>query len=120
LGADVIKVEHPLSRGLGTSGASAAERGPSADWQWGQLAPATIRAEVFPDADPGQRPWNRMGIWNKMNRNKQSLSLEAKTHDGRRVLDRLFEGTDLVLHNFTPRGARSLGIDPETLAQTSN
>ncbi len=109
LGLDVVKVEHPYSRGLGMSGAvpDPGDR----PWQWGDLAPAPIRSEIFPDADPGEHPWNRMGIWNKMNRGKRSLCLDAKAPHGDEILRRIIESSDVVVHNYSPRGATSLGID---------
>ena len=109
LGVDVVKVEHPASRGLRTGPL------PDREWHWGDYAPPSVRAEVFPDADPGEHRWNRMGLWNKMNRNKRSLALDAKAPGGAEALDRLIAGADLLFHNFTPRGARSLGIGPERL-----
>jgi crotonobetainyl-CoA:carnitine CoA-transferase CaiB-like acyl-CoA transferase len=111
LGVEVIKVEHPLSRGFGTGGNQA----PDSTWRWGELAPPAIRAEVFPHAEPGERRWNRMGTWNKMNRSKRSLCLDAKPTEGVEVLQALLASADLVMHNYTPRGARSLGIDPDHL-----
>ena len=98
---------------VGTAAARAA-------WRRGRGAstrPPQIRADVFPDADPGERRWNRMGIFNKMNRNKRSLALDAKAPGGARGARpaRSSRPTSLV-HNFTPRGARSLGIAPEQLA----
>ena len=111
LGVEVIKVEHPLSRGFGTGGnATTGDR-----WRWGELGPPAIRAEIFPLAEPGERRWNRMGTWNKMNRSKRSLCLDAKPAEGAAVLEALIASADVVVHNFTPRGARSLGIDPEHL-----
>jgi len=112
LGVDVVKVEHPASRGFATSG-NYADIPP---WNWGELAPPVVRAEIFPDADPGAHPWNRMGVWNKMNRSKRSLCLDAKDDAGAAVLDALLADADLVVHNYTPRGAASLGIAPERLA----
>jgi crotonobetainyl-CoA:carnitine CoA-transferase CaiB-like acyl-CoA transferase len=106
LGVDVVKVEHPASRGLRETPPPAADPA----WRWGELAPASVRAEVYPDADPGRRPWNRMGLWNKMNRSKRSVALDAKTDEGALILRRLIAGADVVLHNYSPRGARSLGI----------
>jgi crotonobetainyl-CoA:carnitine CoA-transferase CaiB-like acyl-CoA transferase len=111
LGVDVVKVEHPASRGF-RSGPL-----PDRDWHWGEYAPPSVRAEVFPDADPGEHRWNRMGLWNKMNRSKRSLALDAKAPGGAEALDRLIAHADLLFHNFTPRGARSLGIDPERLGE---
>jgi len=114
LGMQVLKVEHPTARGLGTGGFSAGlARGD--DWRWGELAPAHIRSEVYPDAEPGERPWNRMGVWNKMNRGKQSLCLDAKADGGGEVLRRLIERADVLLNNYSPRGAKSLGINDERL-----
>lgn len=110
LGLDVIKVEHPTSRGLGTAGFSPGMKA-NGDWTWGALAPPNVRAEVYPDADPGDQPWNRMGIWNKMNRGKRSLCVDAKAEGGSEVLDRLIASADLLFHNFSPRGAKSLGIN---------
>lgn len=113
LGVDVVKVEHPGSRGPRTGPV------PTPGWRWGEYAPPSVRAEVFPDADPGERRWNRMGLWNKLNRNKRSLCLDAKAPGGPEVLDRLIAAGDLLVHNFTPRGARSLGIDPDRLAHVN-
>lgn len=115
LGAQVLKVEHPASRGLGTTG-KASQIGGSADWKWGTLPNPQIRAEVFPSADPGERWWNRMGVWNKMNRGKRSLCIDAKTDDGKQILAQLVARADVLVHNFTPRGAASLGIDAASLA----
>jgi crotonobetainyl-CoA:carnitine CoA-transferase CaiB-like acyl-CoA transferase len=116
LGAHVVKVEHPASRGLGTTG-KASQIGGSSAWKWGTLPNPQIRAEVFPSADPGDHWWNRMGVWNKMNRGKRSLCIDAKTPDGKDVLAKLVERADVVVHNYTPRGAASLGIDADSLAR---
>jgi crotonobetainyl-CoA:carnitine CoA-transferase CaiB-like acyl-CoA transferase len=111
LGADVLKVEHPTSRGLGVT----APTSPRPPWQWGTLPDPLIRSAVYPDADPGERWWNRMGLFNKLNRGKKSLSLDAKTGEGAGILRSLIAQADVVLHNYTPRGARSLGIDHPSL-----
>ena len=116
LGAQVLKVEHPASRGLGTTG-KASQIGGSSDWKWGTLPNPQIRAEVFPSADPGDHWWNRMGVWNKMNRGKRSLCIDAKTDYGKDVLGRLVARADVLVHNYTPRGAASLGIDAASLAR---
>ena len=113
LGADVIKVEHPTSRGVAVSPPD-----PDADpdpWTKGQLPPVSIRNGVFPDGDPGADWWNRMGYFNKMNRSKRSLCLDIKAPGGRDVFERLVATADIVINNYSPRGVRSLGIDHETL-----
>jgi crotonobetainyl-CoA:carnitine CoA-transferase CaiB-like acyl-CoA transferase len=105
LGAEVIKVEHPASRGLPVNAEFAD------GWQWGDLPHPQIRFPVFPDARPGERWWNRSGMFNKMNRNKRSVSVDAKAAEGRAILDALIASSDVVVHNYSPRGAASLGID---------
>jgi crotonobetainyl-CoA:carnitine CoA-transferase CaiB-like acyl-CoA transferase len=56
-------------------------------------------------------------VWNVMNRGKRSLALEAKTPEGRVILERVVGGADIVLHNYSPRGAASLGIDANAVAK---
>ncbi len=105
LGLEVIKVEHPLGRGPQV-GAQ-----PASPLEWGVLPDPLIRAPIYPHAEPGARRWNRSGVINKLNRGKCSLCLDAKASGGDEVLARLLASVDVVLHNFSPRGAESLGID---------
>ena len=108
-GADVVKVEQPTSRGVGSDARRRRIGAPG--WTWGTTVDPTIRAEIFPNADPGERFWNRSGIWNKMNRGKRSLALEGKAPGGKEVLERLLQHADIVLNNYSPRGAASLGVN---------
>jgi crotonobetainyl-CoA:carnitine CoA-transferase CaiB-like acyl-CoA transferase len=110
-GADVIKIEHPTSRGLALSAGMKADP----NWRRGQLPDPTLRNAVFPDNDPGEHWWNRLGYFNKINRTKRSLCLDLKAPGGREVFDELVRRSDVVLNNYSPRGVRSLGIDHETL-----
>ncbi len=112
LGADVIKVEHPTSRGIGMSGGAMDD---SAPWEWGTLPDAQVRTGIFPHAKPGDRWWDRMGHWNKLARGKRSLCLDAKAQGGGEVLRRLIARSDVVLNNYSPRGAASLGLDPASV-----
>ncbi len=105
LGLEVIKVEHPTGRGPALGAL------PEAPLEWGVLPDPLIRAPVYPQAEPGERRWNRSGLINKLNRGKKSLCLDAKAPGGEDVLARLLASADVVLHNFSPRGADSLGID---------
>ncbi len=116
LGAEVIKVEHPGSRGVGSEARTKLIGGPPG-WHRGEPVPPQIRAEVFPDADPGERFWNRSGVWNKMNRGKRSLAMEAKTPEGKAILEQVLTDADIVLHNYSPRGATSLGVDAPAVAK---
>ncbi|MCP2260116.1 Crotonobetainyl-CoA:carnitine CoA-transferase CaiB [Streptoalloteichus tenebrarius] len=46
---------------------------------------------------------------------KESIALDVRHPDGRRVLDRLLARADVVLCNYSPAAARRLGVDAETL-----
>jgi len=107
LGLEVIKVEHPVGRGPRPPELAV----PPPPFEWGVLPDPLIRAAIFPNADPGERRWNRSGVINKLNRGKRSLCLDVKAAGGEAVLARLLASADVVLNNFSARGADSLGID---------
>ncbi len=115
LGADVIRVEHPGARGNGRRPDGSPMRAPEG-WRWGELPPPAYRAGIFPDADPGERPWNRNGPFNKMQRNKRSLALDLQAEAGREVFRRLLAEADILLDNYRPRALDRLGFDFETVA----
>ena len=83
----------------------------------GKLPGPIFRSGIYPDADPGEHPWNRQGIFNKMHRNKQSLCIDLKTTPGREVFVDLVRISDIVLDNYSPRGVASLGLDYEQLSK---
>lgn len=115
LGADVIRVEHPGARGSGLRPDGSPMRAPEG-WRWGELPPPAYRAGIFPDADPGERPWNRNGPFNKMQRNKRSLALDLQDEAGRDVFRRLIAEADILLDNYRPRALDRLGFDFEAVA----
>ncbi len=97
LGAEVIKVEAPNGRG-----------------------PASVppgSPGYFPDGDPGERPYNRQGLTNKFNRNKQSLAVDLKTPEGVEVVRRLVDRSDVLVENFSARAMPSLGLGHEALRE---
>ncbi|WP_433377889.1 CaiB/BaiF CoA transferase family protein [Streptosporangium sp. CA-115845] len=49
------------------------------------------------------------------NRNKESLTLDAKAPRGRRVLEALLARADVFVHNLVPGAASRLGLDGATL-----
>lgn len=99
LGADVIKVEAPAGRGP-----RVVPRG----------APG-----YFADDDPGDRPWNRNGLNNKLNRNKRSLAIDLKAPEGREAFLRLVAQSDVVIENFSARAMPSLGLGYDTLREVN-
>ncbi len=50
-----------------------------------------------------------------INRNKQSLSLDFKHPEGRRILDALLPRVDVVVENFRPGTLEAVGLDGATL-----
>ena len=91
LGAEVIKIEAPTGRG-----------------------PAVVArgaAGYHPDGDPGDRPWNRQGLTNKLNRNKKGLAVDLKDERGRELLLQLVAQADVVIENFSARAMPSLRLD---------
>ena len=115
LGADVVRVEHPGARGNGLRPDGSPMRAPEG-WRWGELPPPAYRAGIFPDADPGERPWNRNGPFNKMQRNKRSLALDLQDESGREVFRRLLAEADILLDNYRPRALDRLGFDFEAVS----
>jgi itaconate CoA-transferase len=49
------------------------------------------------------------------NRSKQSLALDVKSSEGKRVLDALLPRADVFLQNLAPGAAKRLGLDAATL-----
>lgn len=99
LGAEVVKVEGPW-RPDGT-------RGP---------ATTVERAPIYPDSQPGERPYNRAALFNELNRNKHGVALDAATPRGREVLRALIAHADLLVENFSPRVLPNWGLDDAALA----
>jgi crotonobetainyl-CoA:carnitine CoA-transferase CaiB-like acyl-CoA transferase len=118
LGAEVVHLEHASSRGVGTTGVGGFRVSEEiGDWKWGDLPGPVFRSGIYPDADPGERPWNRQGMFNKMQRNKLSLCMDVKTPEGHEALIELIKVSDIVLDNFSPRGIRGMGLDWESLKE---
>jgi itaconate CoA-transferase len=51
------------------------------------------------------------------NRSKESLAIDVKSDEGKRVLDALLPQADVFLQNLAPGAARRLGLDGATLVE---
>jgi crotonobetainyl-CoA:carnitine CoA-transferase CaiB-like acyl-CoA transferase len=89
LGAEVIKIE-ALQRLDQTRGSA-----------WG----------LWPDNDPGDRPWDRGGPFCTLNRGKRSLVLDLSMEEGRSILCDLVRISDVLIENYTARVMRGWGLD---------
>ena len=66
---------------------------------------------VFPDDDPGERPWNRTALMNDLGRNRLGLTLELDKPEGVDVFKKLVKISDVVLNNYSPRVMPNFGLD---------
>jgi crotonobetainyl-CoA:carnitine CoA-transferase CaiB-like acyl-CoA transferase len=66
---------------------------------------------VYPDDDPGERPYDRNSMGNDFNRNKLDITLELNTPEGVDIFKKLVKISDIVLENFSPRVMPNFGLD---------
>ncbi|MEX1254171.1 MAG: CoA transferase [Dehalococcoidia bacterium] len=94
MGAQVIKVESP----------------DTFDPIRGPRRPASPRAGVYPDRDPGERPYNRHAYFNERNRNKLGMTIDLKRPEGRELLLKLAAISDVLVENFSTGAMERLGL----------
>jgi crotonobetainyl-CoA:carnitine CoA-transferase CaiB-like acyl-CoA transferase len=96
LGAEVIKVEsiQRIARGPIRPGAT---------------------ASGYPDGDPGERPWNRQGAFNVVNRSKLGITLDLTRPSGVDAFSELAAVSDVLVCNYAYGVLDSFGFDYESL-----
>ena len=99
LGAEVIKVESA-----------------SRPDTW-RMHNAVFQAKRFPDGKAGERPHNRVALFNSQNHNKLGLSLDIKHPKGLAAMHRLAAKADVVICNFTAGTLTRMGVGYEALKQ---
>ena len=98
LGAEVVKVDTRAERDYAT-----------------ELDLAARLQAMYPNADPGDEPWNRGGFHGQLNRNKHSVALDLGSAEGKEQFLALVETADCLVENFTPKVMPSLGLGHEVL-----
>lgn len=93
MGAEVIKIEAPFR------------------------PDGRIGGGYLPDNDPGERPWNRNGVFHKNNRSKLDIALDLQQPEGKALFERLVMTADLVVENYTPRVMAQFGLAYEDLVK---
>lgn len=92
---------------------------------FGTMLLADMGAEVIkveaPSGDMGRSvppvtAQNYGPFFASVNRNKSSVVLDLKTDTGQEALEELVRKSDIVFNNFSPKAARSLGVDHATLS----
>src|SRR5262245_16978452 len=68
---------------------------------------------LYPQGEPGERPWNRTGHYVHRNGNKRSLTLDLATERGKTLFLRLLPLCDVLIENYraTVMDRLSLGYD---------
>ncbi len=83
------------------------------------LGAEVVKVENPKGGDPF-RAWDlggdRPNFW-AYNRGKKSVTLNLRTPEGREMFYQLARGTDVVMENYRPGVAKSLGIEYETLGK---
>ncbi|MGI0085918.1 MAG: CaiB/BaiF CoA transferase family protein, partial [Nitrososphaerales archaeon] len=54
-------------------------------------------------------------VW--LNRNKKSITLNLKTKEGKKILERLLKKSDVFVQNLGPGGAQKLGFGPKRVCK---
>jgi crotonobetainyl-CoA:carnitine CoA-transferase CaiB-like acyl-CoA transferase len=108
LGAEVIRVDNPWIFPSATRGVLAR---PTRE----MVADLGGIFGGYPDADPGDRPWNRVALFNAHARNKRSVTLDLRKEEGRETLLRLAERCDLMVENNSVDLIDKLGIGWDVL-----
>ncbi|MDY6912593.1 MAG: CoA transferase [Chloroflexota bacterium] len=74
---------------------------------------------VYPDGDPGEKPYNRSAYYNELNRSKLAVSLDLSKDQGREVFKRFVKISDVIIENFSPRVMANFGLDYPVLEKVN-
>jgi formyl-CoA transferase/CoA:oxalate CoA-transferase len=95
--------------------------GPYCTMLLGDMGARVIKIEQ-PDRGDDTRAWgppfvgSESAYFLSINRNKESVTLDFKDPEGRRILDQLIASADVVVENFRPGAMTRLGLDYAALA----
>lgn len=80
------------------------------------LGARVIKVELI-----GGDPFRRMGLGGlgagRVNAGKESISIDLKSSEGQKILHKLIEKTDILIHNYRPGVPERLGIGYEELSK---
>jgi crotonobetainyl-CoA:carnitine CoA-transferase CaiB-like acyl-CoA transferase len=103
MGAEVIKVESCSRLDI--------SRGPA--------RPGPESARLYPNDEPGERPWNRAGHYVHRNGNKLSLTLDLAAARGKELFLRLVTVCDALFENYRASVMDRLGLGYAALSQAN-
>jgi crotonobetainyl-CoA:carnitine CoA-transferase CaiB-like acyl-CoA transferase len=92
------------------------------DLTWGVAGPLGVLqlaeqgADVIKVEPPGGDPFRDHPGYTVWNRSRRSVTLNLKTDEGREILLRLLDDTDVLAESFRPGVTSRLGFDYDTLS----
>ncbi len=110
-GAEVIRVESLQHFANATRGLMAR---PSPEIVTAQML--STAGLGYPDADAGERPWNRSSAFNHHSRNKLSMTIDLSRPEGQEVFERLVAVSDGLIENNLPQNIERLDVNWERLS----
>ncbi len=107
LGAEVIRVENPWILPPTTKGYEARPT----------IANPGFLGSLYGSAVPDRpdRPWNRHAMNNSLGRNKLSCTIDTRRSEGRELVLRLAEKSDVFIDNFKAEGLTRIGLQTSDL-----
>ena len=69
----------------------------------------------YPNAEPGEEPWNRNGWFNCLHMSKYDITLELTQKAGRRIFEQLVSISDVLIENFRQGSLARLGYTYDAL-----
>jgi crotonobetainyl-CoA:carnitine CoA-transferase CaiB-like acyl-CoA transferase len=91
--------------------------GPSCTMVLADLGAEVIKIEPAPAGDPTRKLAGfGLGYFGYFNRNKQSLSIDLKSEQGREAVLKLIAESDVLVENFAPGTMDRLGLGYDTLS----
>ena len=73
--------------------------------------PSPDVGNVYPNGDPGLRPFDRNAAYNSVNTGKMGITLDLNDDDARSALFELVSISDIVAENFSARVLPNLGLE---------
>ncbi len=74
---------------------------------------------LYPGGHPGDEPWNRQALFNKLNRNKKGLSFDLKEDEGKELFFSLVSRSDIIIENFSATAMERLNLGFEKLSRAN-
>lgn len=93
--------------------------GPAAGVILADLGAEVVKIEPLRGDNTRRLQGSGSGYFAMYNRNKRSLCLDLKSEQGLAVARELIAGADVLIENFRPGALQDMGLDYDTLAQTS-